>query len=122
MIPSNAIIHLATQPVDMRKSFDGLAGLVRDKLGRDPRAGSLFIFYNARKNRLKVLFYDATGYCLLYKRFDRGVFHLPVVIDPLARELEVSAQEMAAMLRGLDVPADRPRRVRKSIKKEQPTH
>ena len=101
MIPVDAVIHLATAPVDLRKSFDGLSGVVRDALRHDPTSGDLFIFYNKRRNRIKILFHDVTGYCLLYKRLDDANFWLPVVQDPLASELVISPEEMTALLRGL---------------------
>ena len=66
MIPANVRIFLCTEPVDMRRSFDGLALAARERLGQDPRQGGLFAFVNRRANRLKLLWFDRNGYCLLY--------------------------------------------------------
>jgi len=65
------------QPVDMRKSFDGLVGLVRDAMTEDPLSGSLFVFVNRRGNYLKLVYWDRTGFALFAKRLDRGRFAIP---------------------------------------------
>lgn len=78
MIPPTTKIFAYTKPVDMRKAFDGLALIAKDKIGMDPQSGALFVFTNKRANRLKVLWFDHNGYCILYKRLHRAVFRLPV--------------------------------------------
>lgn len=65
------------QPVDMRKSFDGLVGLVRSAMQEDPLSGSLFVFVNRRGNYLKLVYWDRTGYALFAKRLERGRFAIP---------------------------------------------
>jgi transposase len=65
------------RPVDMRKSFDGLVGLVRDALREDPLSGSLFVFVNRRGNYLKLVYWDRTGFALFAKRLERGRFAIP---------------------------------------------
>jgi transposase len=65
------------EPVDMRKSFDGLIAQVKSVLGEDPLSGSLFVFFNRRGNYLKLIAWDRTGYCLFAKRLEQGRFHLP---------------------------------------------
>lgn len=65
------------QPVDMRKSFDGLIGLVRSSLDADPLSGSLYVFVNRRGNYLKLVYWDRTGFALFAKRLDRGHFVFP---------------------------------------------
>lgn len=65
------------QPVDMRKSFNGLVGLVRDAMHEDPLSGSLFVFVNRRGNYLKLVYWDRTGYALFAKRLERGRFSIP---------------------------------------------
>lgn len=79
MIPSSVRIFVCTEPQDMRRSFDGLARATRDLLGEDPQAGALFCFVNKRANRLKILWWDRNGYCLLYKRLHRAIFVMPKV-------------------------------------------
>lgn len=65
------------QPVDMRKSFDGLVGLVRQAMREDPLSGSLFVFVNRRGNYLKLVYWDRTGFALFAKRLERGRFAIP---------------------------------------------
>lgn len=65
------------EPIDMRKSFDGLIALTKSALGEDPLSGSLFVFLNRRGNYLKLVFWDRTGFCLFAKRLERGRFSLP---------------------------------------------
>lgn len=67
MIPAGVRIFVCTEPVDMRRSFDGLALAAREKLGCDPQQGGIFVFANKRSNRLKLLWFDRNGYCILYR-------------------------------------------------------
>lgn len=116
MVPLDAVVFVATEPIDMRWSFDLLAGLVRDRLGQEPRSGALFVFFGRRKDRLKALFFDRSGYCILYKRLDRGAFRLPEVVEPGATNIVIDDAEFALLLEGLELPgaqedrAARPRR------------
>jgi len=66
-----------SEPVDMRKSFNGLVALVQSVLQEDPLSGSLFVFFNRRGNYMKLVTWDRTGYCLFAKRLERGRFRLP---------------------------------------------
>ena len=68
-------IWLCTRPTDMRKSYDGLAAEVRQRLGEDPLSGELFVFINRRATQLKILYFDRSGYCVWSKRLERGRFH-----------------------------------------------
>lgn len=77
MIPSSVRIFVCRETVDLRRSFDGLALAARQVLGEDPQSGAIFVFVNKRKNRLKALWWDQSGYCLLYKRLHRAVFIVP---------------------------------------------
>ncbi len=86
MLPAKMPIYCATTPVDLRRSFDGLAASAKEVLGKDPRSGALFLFVNKAGNRLKALWWDRTGYCLLCKRLERGVFPLPERDAPRRRE------------------------------------
>src|SRR5262249_1029327 len=90
-------------PVDLRAGFDRLSGLVRERFRSDPRAGSLYVFTNRRRTHLKALFYDRTGYCILYKRLDRGTFPLPTVIAPGEAPVAISSSELDLLLRGIDL-------------------
>ena len=79
-------VHLYGQPVDMRKSFDGLYALTRQGLGQDPLSGRLFVFINRRATHMKVLYWDRTGFCLWAKRLEQGRF--------LSDWRQVTTQEM----------------------------
>lgn len=107
MIPSSASIFVATRACDMRRAFDGLAAAARDELGHDPRGGALFVFYNARRDRLKLLWWDKTGWCLLYKRLERGCFRIPEPVEVGARCVAVEARELALLLEGVQLPASK---------------
>ena len=76
MIPVTVRLFVYREPVDMRRGFDGLALIARETLGQDPRSGSLFLYANRRSDRLKALWWDTNGYCILYKRLHRAVFEL----------------------------------------------
>ena len=98
----------------MLRSFDGLSVLVMDVLERDPLSGNLFIFYNRRGDKIKVLYYDGQGFCQWYKRLERGRFRIPVS----DREgIALSAKELGLLLEGLDIrPAERmPRRAVQAV-------
>jgi transposase len=77
MITANVQVWVATTPVDMRKSFDALAEVVRAFLGRDPHSGSLFVFRNKSGHLVKILWWESTGWTLYYRRLEQGVFHFP---------------------------------------------
>lgn len=110
MLPAGASIYLATVPVDLRAGFDVLSGHVKQALGADPRTGDLYAFLNRKRTRVKILFYDRTGYCLLYKRLDRGTFPLPVVIEPGASRVTLSSAQLEVFMRGLELVAKRARK------------
>lgn len=95
-------IFVATAPLDLRLSFDRLAGIVREKLGEDPRSEALFIFHNRARTHLKMLWHDGSGYCVFYKRLDRGTYRIPLAIPAGAVRVSVSEREMALLLEGLD--------------------
>lgn len=77
MLPAFVRILVCTEPQDMRRSFDTLAQRVRDLLGEEPQSGALYVFMGKRPTRVKVLWWDKNGYCLLYKRLHRALFALP---------------------------------------------
>lgn len=97
-----AALFVATAPIDLRLSFDRLAGIVREQLGAEPHGEAAFIFHNRNKTHIKVLWHDRRGYCLFYKRLDRGVYRIPLAIPSGARRVQVSARELALLLEGLD--------------------
>jgi len=88
-----------SEPVDMRKACDGLLGLVKGVLAEAPLSGSLFVFVNRRKNDLKAIYWDRTGFCLFAKRLERGQFRLP---GGEAKQ-ELSAQVFQLLLDGIEL-------------------
>jgi transposase len=72
---SQVRIWLHARPTDMRKSYDGLAALVRQQLHEDPLSGHLFVFLNRRRTQMKILYFDRSGYCVWSKRLEQGQFH-----------------------------------------------
>jgi transposase len=103
MIATKMPIYCATSPVDLRRSFDGLAAAAKDALAKDPRSGALFLFVNKAGNRLKAIWWDRTGYCLLYKRLERGVFRFPSAVRPGDASITIDSAEFAKILEGLDL-------------------
>jgi transposase len=101
-LPSTIRVFVAATPVDLRKGFDGLALLVRQSLAADPLSGHLYVFFNRRRNRAKVLFWTRSGFCLFYKRLERGRFTLPEAAAS-AKRVEVEAAELQLLLEGIDL-------------------
>ena len=102
MIPSGVQVFVALTPIDMRYSFDRLAGAAKEQVGYDPRGGALFVFFGKRRDAVKVLFFDGTGMCVFYKRLDRGTFRLPTAIDSTTR-VAITEPELEALLDGINV-------------------
>ena len=96
-------VFVALEPCDLRKSFNGLEGLVRERLGEDPRAGALFVFTNRRHTRLKVLYWDGTGLWLLIKRLEKGTFSWPKLTDLGAVKLKLAPEALAMLTDGIDL-------------------
>jgi transposase len=101
-------IFIALEPVDMRKGFEGLHGLVRDHLGEDPLSGHLFLFANRTRTRLKALVWDGSGLWVCAKRLERGSFHWPRM-QPATRGITIRPEELAMLINGMDLTAARPR-------------
>jgi len=95
-------IYLATGATDMRKSFEGLYGLVRDRLRCEPRSGHVFLFCNAQRNRLKILFFDGSGLWVCAKRLEKGRFHWPSTGDPQGKVV-LSHEELYLLMGGIDL-------------------
>jgi len=83
---------------DMRKSFDGLCGLIRSGLGEDPLSGSLFVFLNRRRNMIKCLYWDRDGFAIWFKRLERGCFNLP---DIAASDGRIDRLQLTLLLEGV---------------------
>lgn len=101
MIPQGVEVFVATEPVDMRLGFERLGGLVRERMGREPRSRALFVFFGRRRQTVKVLSWDGTGTVLWYKRLDRGLFEIPRPISAGATSVTVSEAAFEAIFAGL---------------------
>lgn len=100
-------VFLCTLPTDMRQSFDSLAGLVEQQLGQDPLSGDLFVFRSKRGDRLKLLYWDADGLAIWYKRLEEGIFVFPAADDERvqvgAHGMVIRPTELAMLLDGIDL-------------------
>jgi transposase len=100
----NVNVWVATAPVDMRRSFDGLAEHVRAFLGHDPLSGSMFVFRNKNAQRAKILWWDKDGLAIYYKRLERGTFQFPSSEE---KSLAISSAELMRLLSGMELAARR---------------
>jgi transposase len=114
-------IYVATGATDMRKGFNGLHGLVRDQLLCDPLSGHLFLFSNAQRNRLKIIFWDRSGFWVCAKRLEKGRFHWPEPL-PAQNKIVLSHEELALLLGGIDLGKTRQRRWYRKVNEDEPTH
>jgi transposase len=112
-LPASVRVYLCLSPCDMRRSFDGLHALVCDHLQLDPFAGHLYLFANKRKDRLKILYWDRSGFAIWAKRLEAGVFAIPSA-EPGVRRFEITVEELGALLSGIDLQqAERRKRYRR---------
>jgi len=96
-------VFVALEPVDLRKSFCGLEGLVSERLGEDLRQGALFVFTNRRHTRLKILYWDGTGLWLLIKRLEQGTFAWPKNLEEGRVKLKLAPEAFAMLTDGIDL-------------------
>ena len=102
-LPPSVKIYVATAPCDMRKQYDGLALLVEQGLGRDPRSGHLYVAFNRRGDHVRILFWDRNGYAMFGKRLERGRFRLPWDRDRVGGAVEMEAAELGLILEGIEL-------------------
>lgn len=100
--PATVQIFIATKPVDLRNGFEGLSAIVREVMKQNPLSGHFFCFLNRRRDRVKIIFFDRTGYCIFFKRIEKSTFKLPVV-EPEALAIEMEAPELMLLLEGIDL-------------------
>ncbi len=115
-LPPSVRIHVCASATDMRKSFDGLSALVAQVLAEDPLSGHLFCFFNLRRDRCKILWYDHNGFALYAKRLERGRFRLPEV-GAGAQKLSMRAAELALILEGIDLSGAKRRKIWEPVRK-----
>jgi transposase len=107
-LPAAVRVFLCTRSTDMRKSFDGLSGLVQECFGQDLLTGHLFLFLNRRRDRIKMLFFDRDGLVIWYKRLEAGSFEMPSTAEPDGVELQPA--QLAMILSGIDMRSARQRK------------
>jgi transposase len=103
-LPPSVRVFLCLEPTDMRKGIDGLSALVENRLHKDALSGHLFCFFNKSRDKIKVLYWDASGFCLYLKRLEKGRFHLGgfaegEAISPALLQLILEGLEVAEMRR-----------------------
>jgi transposase len=108
LLPSTVRIFLCTRSTDMRKSFDGLSGLVQECFQQELLTGHLFLFLNRRRDRIKILHFDRDGLVIWYKRLESGSFEMPAIGGGDGVELE--AAQLAMILSGIDLKSARRRK------------
>jgi len=91
-------IYLYRLPCDMRKSFDGLCGLIRSELGADPLSGAFFVFVNRRRHMLKILYWDRDGFAIWHKKLQKGCFNTPEII---AADGRIDRLQLTLLLEGI---------------------
>ncbi|MCB9915613.1 MAG: IS66 family insertion sequence element accessory protein TnpB [Planctomycetes bacterium] len=109
--PSPSVrIFVGRHAVDMRKGFDGLSGLVIDVVDEDPQSGHLFVFFNKRRDRMKALVWDGSGYWVLYKRLEHGRFQVFDRVSERSEAFELTSTDLALLLDGIDLRGARRRK------------
>ncbi len=101
-LSSSQRYHLYSQPTDMRKSFDGLAGIIRNELDGNPCSGEVFIFINRLRNKIKLLHWQGIGFTLYYKRLEEGTFEL-LDYDPEVGSITLSYVQIVMLVDGLSI-------------------
>jgi transposase len=99
-LPSS--VYLSTRATDMRKSIDGLCGEVHNYLGCNSVDGSLFVFYNRRRDKIKLLFWERDGYWVLYKRLESGTFQMPLIKEDVS-SVVLDSEQLHLILAGIDL-------------------
>lgn len=109
-LPASVRVYLCLTPCDMRKSFDGLQALVREHLELDAFGGHLFVFASRRRDRVKILYWDRDGFAVWSKRLEEGTYAVPLAEGAGQRRREITAQELGAILSGIDLQQARRRK------------
>jgi transposase len=118
--PTHLPIYFCTQPVDFRKSFDGLTGVITSVFGTSVLDGRLFLFINKRRDRIKAMWWDRDGTVIAYKRLERGTFEMPRVCDSssgheTSPHVTLDATQLSMLLGGVALSAAKRRRKRLTI-------
>ena len=103
LLPRAVRVYVATQPVNLRKTYDGLSNEVRAVLAQDPLSGHVFVFLNRRKNQVKLLLWTRGGFTIVAKRLEQGTFAFTRQVNASATCVELDAHELSMLLEGIDV-------------------
>jgi transposase len=103
LMPRAVRVYVATQPVNLRKSFDGLANEIRHALGHDPLSGHVFVFLNRRKTQVKLIVWTRGGFTIIHKRLERGTFTFPSRVTAHAPSVAIDVHELAMLLEGIEI-------------------
>jgi transposase len=115
-LPASVRVYLCLTACDMRKSFDGLHTLEREHLELDATPDTCFVFASRRKDRVKILYWDRDGFAMCSKRLEEGTYGAPFGDGAAERRREITAQELGALLSGIDLKqATRRKRYRQSV-------
>lgn len=101
LLPKSVRVYVATGPVNLRKSFEGLSNEVRSVLAQDPLCGHVFLFLNRRRTQVKLLLWTRGGFTIVHKRLERGRFTFPDRVTPDVAQAEIDIHELAMLLEGL---------------------
>ena len=109
-LPAQIRVFLYRLPTDMRKSFHGLVALTESAVKQDPLSGSLFVFLNRQRDRIKILYWGQTGFCIWYQQLQRGTYQLPAAKSLEEQEtMEVTRAQLSLILDGIDLSSARQR-------------
>jgi transposase len=115
-LPPQIRVFLYRLPTDMRKSFHGLVALTESAMQQDPLSGSLFVFLNRRRDRLKILYWGQTGFCIWYQQLEKGTYQLPAEPREEQEAVEVTRSQLSLILDGIDLSSVRQRRRFQSLR------
>jgi transposase len=108
-LPPSCRYFMYRHQADMRKGFDGLSGLVRDGLQQDPLSGDVFIFFNKRRNQVKLLLWERDGFSIYHKRLEQGTYELPS-LTVSSSSVELRSDELMLILQGISLTSVRRRK------------
>jgi transposase len=107
LLPRAVKVYVATKPVRLNRSFDGLSNVVRAQMGRDPLCGHVFVFINRRRTMVKLLIWTRGGFTIVHKRLERGTFARVFDADETRSHVEIDVHELTMLLEGIDVASAR---------------
>lgn len=110
MVSLTIKIFICSEPIDMRRSFNSLTGIVQNSLNLEPLSGSLFVFKNKLSDKIKILYFDNDGFAIWYKQLVQGSYKFPAIIDPNVNSLEVDISTLRSILDGFDLVTIRKRK------------